>query len=112
MRALNIEPPRISREAPWFESGRHGLYLLAAIVVCLSFGWRDVTERLKQSMIVEPTDPFERGQLHGLHVLPGAAPMNDFSLVQAIDRLGQRIVVAVPRLPTDGSMPASARRSV
>lgn len=26
---------------------------------------------------------------------PGAVPVNDFVLVQAIDRLGQRIVVAV-----------------
>jgi hypothetical protein len=33
-------------------------------------------------------------------------------LVEAIDGLGQGIVVASPTLPTDGSMPASARRSV
>lgn len=30
-----------------------------------------------------------------MNALPGAAPVNDFGLVQAIDRLGQRIVVAV-----------------
>ena len=35
--------------------------MLTAIVVCLSFGWGDVTERLKQSVIVEPIDRFERG---------------------------------------------------
>ena len=45
-------------------------------------------------MIIEPADPFERGQLHCLHALPGTAPVNDFGLVQTIDRLGQRIVVA------------------
>lgn len=42
-------------------SGMHGLCMLTAIVVCLSFGWGDVTERLKQSVIVEPIDRFERG---------------------------------------------------
>jgi hypothetical protein len=38
--------------------------------------------------------------------------MDDFSLVQTIDRLCQRIVIGVPTLPTDGSRPAPARRSV
>ena len=42
-------------------SGMHGLYLLTAMVACVNFGWRDVTERLKQSVIVEATDQFERG---------------------------------------------------
>ncbi len=30
-----------------------------------------------------------------MSALPGAVPVNDFDLVKAIDRLGQRIVVAV-----------------
>lgn len=42
-------------------SGMLGLYLLTAIVACVSFGWRDATERVTQSLIVEPTDLFERG---------------------------------------------------
>ena len=38
-------------------SGIYGLYLMNAIVVFLSCGWRDAIERLKQSVIVEPIDP-------------------------------------------------------
>jgi hypothetical protein len=36
--------------------------------------------------------------------------MYDLGFVEAIDRLGESVVVAI--LPTDGSTPASARRSV
>jgi hypothetical protein len=38
--------------------------------------------------------------------------MNHLDLVQPVDGLGQRVVVAVPLLPAEGSMPASASRSV
>jgi hypothetical protein len=38
--------------------------------------------------------------------------MNELSLVEAIDRLGEGVVVRVADAPDRGSMPASARRSV
>jgi hypothetical protein len=37
--------------------------------------------------------------------------MDDLSFVEAVDRLGESIVIVSPTLPTDGSTPASARRS-
>ncbi len=37
--------------------------------------------------------------------------MNQLGLVQTVDGFGQGVIVS-PRLPTEGSMPASARRSL
>jgi hypothetical protein len=45
-------------------------------------------------------------------ISPRPAPMNDLGLEQADHRFGERIVVVSPTLPTDGSIPASASRSV
>ena len=45
--------------------------------------------------MVEPRNPFERCQLHGFAGLPRSAAMNQLGLVQPVDRLGQRVVVAV-----------------
>ena len=43
----------------------------------------------------ETGHPFQRDQLDGLPVLAGRFTMNEFGLVQASDRLGQGVVVAV-----------------
>lgn len=56
-------------------------------------------------MMIEPRDPFERCQLDGLLGLPGAASVNDFRLVEAIDGFGERVVVAVA-LAADGGFDA------
>ena len=45
-------------------------------------------------MVIEPGHPFQRCQLDGLACFPGAA-MNQFSLVQAVDRFSEGIIVAV-----------------
>jgi hypothetical protein len=45
--------------------------------------------------VVEPVDPFQRGVLDGLKGSPRAASVDYFGLVEAIDGLGQGIVVAV-----------------
>lgn len=42
----------------------------------------------------------------------GAAQMTDVRLVRAIDGLDQRVVIAVVTVPTYGSIPAAAKRSV
>jgi len=39
--------------------------------------------------------PFQPGQLDGLLGLPGRAAMNELSLVEPVDHLGQVVVVAV-----------------
>src|SRR3546814_13997877 len=46
-------------------------------------------------MVIEPRNPFQRGQFDGCLGFPGATPMNQFSLVQAVDGFCQGIVVAV-----------------
>jgi len=71
-----------------------GLGLLAP-VVCLGLGRRDVADGLKQAMVVEPRHPLQRRQLDRLARLPRPAPVDDLGLVQPIDGLGQRVVVAV-----------------
>ena len=45
--------------------------------------------------MVEPVDPFEAGELDGFERPPGPAPVDHLGLVEAVDGLGQRVVVAV-----------------
>jgi hypothetical protein len=72
----------------------------------------NVTDRLQKAMVVEPPHPLEGGELNVFQRAPGPALTDDLRLEEAYDRLGQGVVVGVARLPTDGSMPASAKRSV
>src|SRR5471032_15261 len=46
-------------------------------------------------MMIEPGYPFQGRQFDGLAHLPGSTAMYQFCLVQTVDGLGQRIVVAV-----------------
>ncbi len=45
--------------------------------------------------MVEPSHPFERRDLEGLSALPGCSAMDQFGLIQPVNGLGQRVVVAV-----------------
>ena len=45
--------------------------------------------------MVEPVDPLQGGVLEVVDAPPGAALADQFGLVQADDRLGQGVVVAV-----------------
>ena len=65
------------------------------VVVCLSLCRRDVADGLEQAVVAKPGHPFQRGELDRLLGLPGRVPVDQLCLVQAIDRLGQRVVVAV-----------------
>ena len=69
--------------------------------------------RLEEAMVIEPPDPFEGGEFDVFEVAPRTTWTNKLGLVEPNDRLGQGVVIyESPRLPTEGSMPASARRSV
>ena len=68
---------------------------LTAVVICLSFGRRNIADRLKQSIMIEPRDPLERCQFDGFLGLPWAATGNDFRLAQTVDGFGERVVIAV-----------------
>jgi len=78
-----------------FESRRHGGLLRHGIVAFLGFGRRNVADGLQEPPVVEPVHPFEGSELHRLERAPRPAPMDDLGLIEAIDRLGEGIVVAV-----------------
>ena len=61
----------------------------------LGLGRRDVADRLQQPAIVEPVDPGKRGKLDGLEAPPRSAPVDQLRLVEAVDRLGESVVVAI-----------------
>ena len=72
------------------------------IVGSYHLGGRDVPDGLEKSPIVEPVDPFERGVLDGFDRAPRTAPVDDLGLVEAVDRFGEGIVVAVADAPHGG----------
>ena len=82
-------------EAGWFKSGRHrgGLIGELSVVVCLSFCRRDIPDGLQQSVMVEPSNPFEGSQLHRFLGFLQCSTMDQFGLVQPIDRFGQGLVI-------------------
>ena len=82
-------------EAIWFESRGDRVPLDLGIIARFGLGGRDISDRLEQAPIVEPVDPFEGGELDGLEAAPGPAPVNDLGFVEAVDRLGERVVVGV-----------------
>jgi len=65
------------------------------IIAFLGFGRRDVADGLQQSAIVEPVDPGQRCELDSLEAAPWSTPVYDLGFVEAVDRLGESIVVTV-----------------
>jgi hypothetical protein len=45
--------------------------------------------------MVEPVHPFQGRELDGVEVLPRPTPMDDLGLVEPVDGLGERVVIAV-----------------
>lgn len=67
----------------------------SSVVVVLELGGWDVAELAVESAVVEPVDPGEGLQLDVLRVAPGAPPADELGLVEAVHRLGERVVVAL-----------------
>jgi len=65
------------------------------MILIFGFGRRDVADGLQQPAMVEPVDPFEGRVFHRFERSPGSTAMDDLGLVEAVDRLGQSVVVAV-----------------
>jgi hypothetical protein len=80
-------------------------------VAHFGLGGRHVADLFEQAAGVEPVNLCEGGELDRPEVVPGAAPMDDLGLEQAVDRVGPRLVVLSPTLLADGSTPAFASRS-
>jgi hypothetical protein len=81
------------------------------MVVGFGFGRWNVANGSEQPPVVVPVDPAQGSQLQLVSAAPGTA-MDDLGFVESVDRFGERIVVAVADASDEGSMPASARRSV
>ena len=89
------------------EGFKAGLLLMVEIFV---LGGRDMLAVAVQPPVVEPVDPFQRGELDGFQVSPRAAAPDHLGFVEAVDGLGQGVVEAVA--DAAGSTPASASRPV
>ena len=63
-----------------------------SIVAFFGFGRRDVADGLQDPPIVELV---EGSVLHRLKRAPRPAPVDDLGLIEAIERLGERVVVRV-----------------
>lgn len=50
------------------------------MVARFGLGGRDASDRLEQASVVEPVDPFERGELDGVEAAPRAPTANDLRL--------------------------------
>lgn len=63
--------------------------------MCLGFRRRDAADGLQQPAIVEPVDPFERGELDGFEGAPRSATTDDLGLVEPVNHFGEGIVVKI-----------------
>jgi hypothetical protein len=96
--SMRLVPVGIARGSPgavWVGSGGRGLCPGLGIVVRLCLGGRCVSDQLQQASAVEPVHPVQGGELDGLRAAPRTTPMDHLRLEQAIDRPGQRVVVAI-----------------
>jgi len=66
-----------------------------SIILIFGFGGRDAADGLQQPTMVVPVDPFERGVLDGFEAAPRSARADHFGFIEAVDRFGQSVVVAV-----------------
>ena len=93
--AFDAEPRRVPRRQFGLSARRRSAWLQAARSRPLGFGWRPVSDWLEQATVVEPVDPFKRGELDGLERAPRPASVDDLGLEEAVDGLGERVIVAV-----------------
>src|SRR5689334_17504919 len=68
---------------------------MSSVVGGLELGWRDVAAVLVEAAVVEPVDPFGGGDLDVVGGLPGAARLDQFGLVEAVDRLSEGVIERV-----------------
>ena len=54
------------------------------IVRRLEFRRRHIADRLQESTVIEPVDPFQRYVFHGFQMPPGTATVDHFGLVEEL----------------------------
>ena len=108
----NFEPPRRFRRLTDVRTQpAAGLRSLSVVGGLKLDGW-DVAAVLVEAAVVEPVDPLGGGDLDVVDGPPGLAGFDQLGLVQAVDRLGQGVVVGAADRADRGRIPASASRSV
>ena len=70
-------------------------FLHLRIIARFGFGRWNVSDRLQQPLVVEPVDQIAAWQTRPLEVAPRPSSPDDLGFVESVDRLGERIVVAV-----------------
>ena len=71
------------------------LGLVSSVVEGLGFDGWDVAAVLVEPAVVEPVDPFGGRVFDVVDGLPRFARFDQFGLVQAVDRLGESVVILV-----------------
>src|SRR3954452_13803018 len=95
-------------EAFWLGSRGSGRHLPLSVVARFGFGRGHVADGLEQPAVVEPVHPLKRGELDCLKGPPRPASVDHLGLVEAVDRLRERIVKTVADAADRG---LDARRS-
>ena len=75
------------------------------VEVGFSLCWWDIPDRTEQATIVEPVHPFEGSELDILEASPRPPLSDHLRFVEADDRLGESIVVAVADASDGGRDP-------
>jgi hypothetical protein len=65
------------------------------MVGALVFGWWDISDRLQDSLVVEPVVPLQGGVFDVVESVQWSASVDDLGLVEAVDRLGHCAVASV-----------------
>jgi hypothetical protein len=85
--------------------------LFVTVVRSLEFGWRNVAAVFVETAVVEPVDPFQGGDLDVVGGAPWPSRFDQFGLVEAVDRLGEGIVIAVTNA-ADGGLDTRLRQAL
>lgn len=77
------------------ESRRPGDVLGLSIVACFGLGGWNVADGFEQAPVVEPVHPLQGGKLDVFQVAQWPAASDHLGLVEAVDRLGQEVVIGM-----------------
>ena len=69
------------------------------VVQVFELGRRDAAEVVEDASVVEPVDTFESGEFEIVEAAPGSLVANQSGLVEAVDRLGERVVIRIASGP-------------
>jgi hypothetical protein len=105
------EPPRFQYRLGVVLAGDPGQLSLSVVGGLELDGW-DVADGGVEAAGVPPVHPGQGGQLDVFDGPPRSLHGDQLGLVEPEDRLGPRVVVAVPAGPTEAAAPTSAGRSV